>query len=227
MFFSGVEGSRRQHRLVIGAGQYILVTVQYSTVITDRRRIACRSFAFSRHHTYALPASHHHTYALPASRHQTGSFLLTVRRRPSGDNSPAVEHGPPFAASRHRMHPQSSSIQMYWTIDARCSCCRWSIGGQPKNHRRYGDKGMKIRGRRKKYWCVIMSSCGCVHGATMSRLQRRAADFHNNLMFAQTILCCLRDLRYVYNFADMHTSSTVLCHRLQSVLPCVCTVSIP
>ena len=47
--------------------------------------------------------------------------------------------------------------------------------------------------------------------------------FDDNLMFAQTVLCCLEVLRHVarskYIFADIHASSTALYYWLQSVLP--------
>ena len=125
---SGAEGSRGQHRLVTGAGQHILVLVQYSTARKVRRRSACRPFVASRHHTYALPAS----------RHQTGSFCLH-----SGDDTSATIYLP-----RNTVHPLLPAVTSSMTlvlavtkcthrayrfrcIGARCKC-RQSIGGRPK-----------------------------------------------------------------------------------------------
>ena len=104
------------------------------------------------------PVRYQPPHALSANRHQTGLVLVTVRRRHSKegkDNSPAEEHGPPFAVSLHGT--RALYTQMYWTIDTKCNCTQ-SIGGQPKKYRRYRTKDMKIRERRSASRCVLSSS---------------------------------------------------------------------
>ena len=135
-------------------------TVQYSTVRTVWRRFVCRPFA----------ASPHHTHALPASPYQTGWVLVTFRRRHFKDNSPAEEHGPPFAVSLH--DTLALSARMNWTIHTKC-ICRQIIGGQPKKYRRYETKDIKIRERRRASRCVIMSSSST--NAVVSAAPRESA----------------------------------------------------
>ena len=86
-------------------------------------------------------------------------FVFTVvwrRHSKEGkDNSPAEEHGPPFAFNLHDNYVLSA--QMYWTIDTKCNC-RQSIGGQPKKYRSYRTKYIKIRERRRASRRVMSSS---------------------------------------------------------------------
>ena len=106
----------------------------------------------------------------------------------SGDDSPPVKHGPPFAVSHHHKHARLPAAT---ACIHRAHRFRYNerstqdvtAGRELADSLKYiGNMGSKYEDMGKTPRCVIMSSRGCVHVAKTSWLQRRAARFHNNLM---------------------------------------------
>ena len=119
-------------------------------------------------------------------------FVFTVRRRHSKegkDNSPAEEHGPPFAVNLHDTHVLALRCTRQSTQNA---VVDRASANNPKSIEDIGPK-ISTYGKDGGH-----PGASCQAVVRTSLLQRRAGGLHKKLMVEETILCC----RCLYRFGE-------------------------